>query len=259
MDRAERPYGSPPKPVFAAATTFKPEGQFKPTGGKPREVHVLKRGEVTQPGKVVAPGALGGVPGPTGHFDLPPDHTEGQRRAALAKWLVDQRNPLTWRSIVNRVWQNHFGRGIMDTPNDFGHMGSVPTHPELLDWLAADFRDSGGSLKRLHRLMVTSATYRQSSAGARFAAVDADNRYLWRMTRRRLEAEEVRDSVLAVSGRLDRSMGGPGFQDFAIEKAEHSPHYEYQKYDSDDPVAGTGGRGLSVHRPVAAAAVPRRA
>jgi hypothetical protein len=123
----------------------------------------------------------------------------------------------------------------VDTPNDFGHMGGLPTLPNLLDWLAADFRDTGGSIKRLQRLIVTSATYRQSSTGTAFAAADADNRYLWRMSRRRLEAEEVRDSVLVVSGRLDRSMGGPGFQDFAIEKAEHSPHYEYQKYDSDDP------------------------
>jgi hypothetical protein len=235
VDRADRPYGSPPKPVFAAATQFKPEGQFKPTGGKPREVRVLRRGEVTQSGKLVGPDALAGVPGVPGHFDLPSDHAEGQRRAALAEWLVDNRNPLTWRSIVNRVWQYHFGRGIVDTPNDFGHMGGLPTHPELLDWLAADFRDSSGSLKRLHRLIITSGTYRQSSAGAKFAAVDADNRYLWRMNRRRLEAEAVRDSVLAVGGRLNRTMGGPAFQDFAIEKAEHSPHYEYQLYDSDDP------------------------
>ena len=88
----------------------------------------------------------------------------GQRRAALARWLTDPANVLTWRSIVNRVWHYHFGRGIVDTPNDFGRMGAAPTHPELLDWLAVEFRDGGGSLKELHRLIVTSATYRQSSA-----------------------------------------------------------------------------------------------
>src|SRR5205814_1288651 len=97
-------------------------------------------------------------------FDLPPGHSEGERRVALAKWLTDPRNPLTWRSIVNRAWQYHFGRGVVATPNDFGRMGQLPSHPELLDWLAAEFRDNGQSLKALHRLIVTSATYRQSSA-----------------------------------------------------------------------------------------------
>src|SRR5690606_28763418 len=125
-------------------------------------------------------------------FDLGDSHDESDRRVALAEWIVDQRNPLTWRSIVNRVWQYHFGRGLVETPNDFGRMGATPTHPELLDWLAAEFRDGGQSLKQLHRLIVTSAVYRQSSAHVEAAAaVDADNRYLWRMNRRRLEAEEI--------------------------------------------------------------------
>ncbi len=237
VDRADRTVGAPPQTVYAAATQFKPEGSFKPTGGKPREIRILRRGDVTQPGQPVGPGAIASVPGPAEHFDLPPGHVEGQRRAALAEWLVDRGNPLTWRSIINRVWQGHFGRGIVDTPNDFGRMGGRPTHPELLDWLAADFRDTGGSLKRLHRLIVTSATYRQSSAGTRFAAADGDNRYLWRMPRRRLEAEAVRDAVLMVSGRLDRAMGGPAFRDFVVEKPEHSPHYRYHLHDPDDPRA----------------------
>ena len=117
---------------------------------------------------------------------------------------------LTWRSIVNRVWQYHFGAGLVDSANDFGHMGSPPTHPELLDWLAVTFRDQGGSLKQLHKLILMSATYRQQSANIPAnATVDADNRYLWRMNRQRLDAESVRDAVLAVSGKLDLTMGGP--------------------------------------------------
>src|SRR5206468_10387249 len=154
---------------------------------------------------------------------------EGLRRAALAKWITDTNNMLTRRSIVNRVWHYHFGRGIVETPNDFGHMGAAPSHPELLDWLAFWFLDNGESLKKLHRLIVTSAAYRQSSAGsankeaplpapssrgvevARHARpavrspseIDADNRYLWRMNRARLDAESVRDSMLFISGQLD--------------------------------------------------------
>ncbi|HEY6168157.1 MAG TPA: DUF1553 domain-containing protein, partial [Verrucomicrobiae bacterium] len=167
---------------------------------------------------------------------------------ALSKWLTDPQNPLTWRSIVNRVWLYHFGRGLVDTPNDFGRMGQLPTHPELLDWLAAEFRDGGQSFKKLHKLIVTSATYRQASfgvppsggsaAGDSLKAglqTDSDNRYLWRMNRRKLEAEAIRDSVLFVSGKLDLKMGGPSFQDFVIEKPEHSPHYQYHLADPENP------------------------
>ncbi len=207
-------------------------------GGKPRPIHVLNRGSVQKPGKEVGPGTLGCLPGLPSRFDLPPDHSEGARRAALAKWLTDPQNPLTWRSIANRVWQYHFGRGLVETPNDFGHMGARPTHPELLDWLAVEFRDGGQSLKKLHKLIVTSATYRQTSQGVEaFEKVDADNRYLWRMNRRKLEAESVRDSVLFVSGKLDVKMGGPSFQDFVIDKPEHSPHYEYHLHDPEDSKA----------------------
>ena len=116
-------------------------------------------------------------------FDLPEDHDEGARRVALAEWIVHPENTLTWRSIVNRVWQYHFGRGIVDTPNDFGIAGSAATHPNLLDWLATTLQQAGGSLKSLHRLIVTSATYQQSSAHRQDAAkIDADNRLLWRMS-----------------------------------------------------------------------------
>src|SRR5262249_56150432 len=113
--------------------------------------------------------------------------------------------------LVNRLWQHHFGQGLVSTPSDFGANGAEPSHPELLDWLAADFMEHGWQLKRLHRPMVTSATYRQASAvTAEGAKRDAGNRLLWRMPLRRLEAEAVRDAILAVSGALDRTMGGPG-------------------------------------------------
>ena len=231
-----------PEPhVVYVATVYTGSGAFSGTGangGRPRPIHVLNRGNVSKPGKEVGPGALTLVQGPVARFGIPPEASEGVRRAALAGWLVDARNPLTWRSMVNRVWQYHFGRGLVDTPNDFGHMGSKPTHPELLDWLAAEFRDGGGSLKDLHRLIVTSATYRQSSLGnPAYAKVDADNQFLWRMNRRKLEAEEIRDSVLLLGGKLDLNMGGPGFEDFVVEKPEHSPHYEYALHDPEDPKA----------------------
>src|SRR5581483_1852164 len=162
---------------------------------------------------------------------------EGARRAALAAWITDIRNPLTWRSIVNRVWEYHFGAGIVDTPNDFGRMGSKPSHPELLDWLAVWFRDQGGSLKKLHRLIVTSAAYRQSSQSQpAFAKIDAENRYLWRMNSRRLEAEAVRDAVLMVSGKLDLATGGPSVQQFYF-KDDHSPVYDYTRFDVDSPAS----------------------
>jgi Protein of unknown function (DUF1553) len=142
-----------------------------------------------------------------------------------------------WRSIVNRVWHYHFGRGIVDTPNDFGRMGGKPSHPELLDSLAAGFRDDmRGSLKALHRAIVLSAAYRQRSDAANPAAetLDSGNALLWRANARKLEAEAVRDAVLAASGSLDLAMGGPGYRDFAIEQPEHSPHYRYDLADPND-------------------------
>ena len=240
----------PPKRVYAG-TVHRGEGAFAGTGangGKPRPIFVLSRGDVRQPGKEVGPGTLPVLPGAESSFHLPPDCDESARRAALAEWITDHRNPLTWRVIVNRVWQWHFGRGLVDSPNDFGRMGQQPSHPELLDWLACDFRDNGGSLKDLHRLILTSASYRQASsvsptaddccdesAPASPQLLDADNRLLWRMNRRKLEAEAVRDAMLSVAGKLDLSMGGPGYRDFAIEKAEHSPQYVYRAHDADDP------------------------
>jgi hypothetical protein len=195
----------------------------------PRPISVLARGDVEKPTEAVGPGALSCLASLPSTFEVAPAASEGDRRAALARWLASPGNPLTWRSIVNRVWSYHFGRGIVDTPNDFGKNGGRPSHPGLLDWLAATFRDGTNhqSLKRLSRLIVLSAAYRQSSRGsADFAARDGDNRLLWRMNRQRLDAEEVRDSVLAVSGKLDLRMGGPGFDLFRF-KDDHSPVYDY--------------------------------
>ncbi len=226
----------PRKFVYAAATEFPAQGNFHSTAGKPRAVHVLHRGNIDAPREPATPGALPLPTSELANFTLPSPHDEGERRAALARWITDEKHPLTWRSIVNRVWLYHFGQGIVDSPNDFGRMGQRPSHPELLDWLAVEFRDGGQSLKQLHRLIVTSRTYRQSSAhDAKYAAIDSGNRYLWRMNRRRLEAEEIRDAILAVSGQLDLQMGGPGYYLFELEKEEHSPHYEYHKFDPNDP------------------------
>ncbi|HTE21191.1 MAG TPA: DUF1553 domain-containing protein, partial [Armatimonadota bacterium] len=201
----------------SAAVTSAYIGQFT----APDPVHVLKRGDVMQRGEEVTPGALSRFPGVSGELTaggFPNAATGGsdtERRLALAGWLVDARNPLTARVLVNRVWHYHFGRGIVSTPSDFGRNGGKPSHPELLDWLARDVMDHGWRLKRLHKLIVTSYAYRQSSAAdPRGMAVDAGNLLLWRMPLRRLEAEAIRDAVLAASGNLSPQMGGPSFQLF---------------------------------------------
>ncbi|MGE3316057.1 MAG: DUF1553 domain-containing protein [Planctomycetaceae bacterium] len=228
----------PVQTVYAAAANFSPNGSFTPApNGKPRPIHILNRGSVTSPGDLAMPGAVQCVKALPSNFELSNPDNEGSRRAALARWITDSRNPLTWRSIVNRVWHYHFGRGLVDSPNDFGRMGSKPTHPEFLDWLAADFRDGDRSLKRLHRMMVTSAAYRQQSASIdAMAKLDGDNRYLWRMNRRRLESEAIRDALLEVTGTSRSTMYGPGFDLFAFID-DHSPHYHYDQHDVDDPRA----------------------
>ena len=154
---------------------------------------------------------------------------------ALAHWVTDPQNVLTWRSIVNRVWHYHFGRGIVDTPNDFGRMGSSPSHPQLLDWLAVTLQENGGSLKSLHRIIVTSAAYRQTSrSDTRYAEIDGDNRLLWRMNRLRLDAEEIRDAVLSVSAKLDPAMGGPSVKQFIQSPGIHvTPVVDYLGFDVD--------------------------
>jgi hypothetical protein len=197
----------------------------------------LKRGDVEQPGAEMKPGALSCIPALKSDFG--PLASEGARRLALADWVAHDDNPLTWRSIVNRVWHWHFGKGIVDTPSDFGKMGGRPSHPELLDWLAAEFRSSssgdetsprtpgGGDMKALHRLIVTSAAYRQSARHDDAAArIDADNRLLWKAPRRRLDAEALRDAVLAASGQMRHHGGGRGYDLFRF-KDDHSPIYDH--------------------------------
>ena len=228
-----------PQTVYAVANDFEPRLIFKPAK-TPRPIHNLSRGNIDKPGELASPGALSMVPGLAAQFALSDPNDESQRRAALAKWITDPKNVLTWRSIVNRVWHYHFGRGIVDSINDFGEMGSRPTHPELLDWLAATLMESGGSMKALHKLIVTSAAYQQSSAhNANFAEIDSDNRYLWRMTRSRLDAEQVRDSILQITGKLDLTMGGPPVQEFAMADPNPpvTPMLDYDKFDVDAPGA----------------------
>src|SRR5262249_22191003 len=179
---------------------------------QPGPSHRLHRGDPMQPREFVRPGALASFGAPLKQEAETP---EQQRRLSLARWITDPRHPLTARVLVNRLWQHHFGEGIVSTPSDFGLNGAKPTHPELLDWLASEFVANGWSMKHMHRLMVLCATYRQCSAGNPAGlAADAGSRLLWRYPPRRLEAEPLRDAILAVSGNLDRRMGGPGFDLF---------------------------------------------
>ena len=163
--------------------------------------------------------------------------SEGERRAALARWVTHRDNPLVRRVIVNRLWHWHFGAGLVDTPSDFGYGGSRPSHPDLLDWLANELKKQNWSLKAMHRLIVNSDAYKQSSrrnapssSSGRAARVDADNRLLWRQNPRRIEAEAIRDSVLFVSGKLNPKRHGPGFEDFKYQDA-YAPIYTYVTAD----------------------------
>ena len=207
----------------------------------PRTVHVLNRGDVNRPGEIAEAGAVAAVPGLPSRFKLADPNNEGQRRAALADWLSRPENPLTWRVIVNRVGTTTLARE-WSIRRTICAMGGVPSHPELLDWLAVDFRDNGGSLKKLHRLIVTSSTYRQTVRHDPSAtAKDADNRWLWRMNRTRLDAETMRDSVLLLSGRLDETMYGPPVQHFISKPGVHvTPEADYDKFDVDTPRPGDG-------------------
>jgi len=175
---------------------------------QPAKTHRLYRGEPLQKREVVSPDVLSIL----ATLGLAPDTPERERRLKFAEWVASPANPFTARVMVNRIWQYTFGSGIVETPSDFGVNGARPTHPELLDWLADEFVRSGWSVKHIQRQMLLSAAFRQSSAPRTAAlASDADNRLLWRYAPRRLEAEAIRDSMLAVSGALDLRMGGPGF------------------------------------------------
>ncbi len=182
-------------------------GKFR----EPDKTYLLNRGDAEQKVGVVS----AAIPVVLGRIPLAPDAGEQERRIALARWIGDKDNPLTARVMANRIWQHHFGRGLVNTASDFGLNGTPPSHPDLLDWLAHRFIADGWSVKKLHRLILTSRTYQQASSLRENAlALDGEARLLWHFPLRRLEAEAIRDSVLAVSGNLNLRMGGPGFNFF---------------------------------------------
>ena len=249
---------------LATALAVKAEGEkvYAITSSEPPVVKVLKRGNPEEAQEEVGPGVLACVKHAAADFARA--KTEGERRLTLAEWITHPANPLTRRVLVNRLWHHHFGVGLVDTPSDFGKGGGVPSHPELLDWLAEEFLARGWSLKAMHRLICTSAAYRQSSvisnqysaaSGGSTSApqsaasplntehwklntasaqcLDASNRLLWRQNPRRLDAESVRDAVLAVSGKLNLAAGGPGWRDFKYTEA-YAPIYQYVTADTPE-------------------------
>ena len=250
----------------------------------PPDLRLLVKGDIHRPLQVVAPGTLTGAPAIARAFDGPSaDSKTSTRRLQLARWIVDKRNPLTARVIVNRLWQHHFGEGLVRTPDNFGFLGSPPTHPELLDLLASQLMAGEWRLKRIHKMIVMSQTYRQSSIhhlASEYSEIDAANRFWWRSERRRLDAEQLRDSLLLCSGRLDRSMGGPSFkapineealeglsrkgdayQASSAEESRRRSVYMFSKrslavpmmavFDSCDTTAPTGRRDVSTVAPQA--------
>jgi hypothetical protein len=211
---------------------------------QPPVTRLLVRGQVTEPAAVMVPGGVKAVVGPRADFGLPPDAPEGERRRRLAGWLTHPDNPLFARVMVNRLWHYHFGTGIVETPSDFGYSGGRPSHPELLDWLAAEFVGRGYRLKEMHRLIVTSAAYRQASAPRPDGlAADADGRLLWRRRPRRVEGEELRDGMLLVAGLLNREVGGKGFSDYRASDGRNGTTY----YEPADP-AGPAFHRRSLYR-----------
>ena len=221
------------------------------------ETHFLRRGDPNQKEAVAGQGflqLLTPLERQARWQTAPPaDSRLSYRRTALANWITDVEGgagQLLARVIVNRLWQHHLGRGIVATPSDFGARGEAPSHPELLDWLAIQLIDRGWSLKELHRLILTSAVYRQSAAINEAAiAVDPDNRLFWRHPRRRLEAEVVRDSILCVGGILDPSQYGPGTLDeaslrrsiyFTVKRSKLMPML--QVFDAPDGLSSIGER-----------------
>ena len=181
---------------------------------QPKEsTYVHRGGDPMRRGGDVPPRSLAVLDGVLPGYELPLNAPEAERRVALARWITDSRNPLTSRVIVNRLWHYHFGTGIVDTPGDFGYLGGKPTHPELLDWLAERLKHHGWRLKPLQRELLLSQTWQQSSDHRVAAArIDGATRLLWRYPPRRLDAEEIRDTMLKVSGSLDLKLGGPGFR-----------------------------------------------
>ncbi|BCX48663.1 hypothetical protein HAHE_25710 [Haloferula helveola] len=198
--------------VFASTLHHRKAGSFEIRSAKPDPIRILKGGALESPGDEVRPGVLSAFAMSSEH--PVPDAAKG-RRAALANWIADPAHPLTARVMANRIWQWHFGRGLVDSPNVFGVAGSRPSHPELLDWLAVRFIEDGWSVKKMQRLILSSDAYRRAATHpdpGRLASEDPDGKWLATFRPRRLGAEEIRDSMLVVSGELNRKVGGPGFK-----------------------------------------------
>jgi hypothetical protein len=201
LSRLEGIKKSAPRPLPTARVLEEVSTRAAPT-------YVLKRGEFAAKGPIVEPAFPSALTSVRPAI-LPKPHSTG-RRESLARWITRPDHPLTSRVMVNRIWQQHFGRGLVDTPSDFGTMGGEPSHPGLLDWLACEFVARGWSLKAVHRLIVTSAVYRQSSRASAAKHLDPENQFLSRQNRRRLDGEAIRDALLSVSGQLNPALGGPG-------------------------------------------------
>ncbi|MEK7833587.1 MAG: DUF1549 and DUF1553 domain-containing protein, partial [Acidobacteriota bacterium] len=228
-----------PKPYPAARA-------ISEASAKPAPTYFLHRGGIDSKGPAVQPGVLSVI----GEHEFPVPSANAKtsfRRRGLAEWLTNKQNPLTARVMVNRLWQHHFGEGIVRTPSNFGKMGEPPTHPELLDWLALEFMERGWSVKQMHRLLMTSQAYQMASDDiAASVAIDPENKLFWRMPRLRLEAEIIRDAILAVAGNLDRSLGGPGVYPYIDPKLfQSSTKRTWPGKPDDDPA--TWRRSLYVY------------
>ena len=255
-DRQPFKSGQPAKPAYAFDNLPKPEAErgqqllaelqqteqqlkilqnstkaYVGTFAQPGPTRLFYRGDPESPRDAVRPGALAKFVS----LKIDAKTSEQKRRLALADWIVSDTNPLARRVIVNRIWQHHFGAGLVDTPNDFGRNGVAPTHPKLLDWLASTFVSDGWSLKKLHRRILLTQTWQQSSRPhAKALKIDAASRLLWRFPTRRLEAEAIRDSMLHASGVLDLKMGGPGFSGFEVQMENVRHFFPKKNYGPAD-------------------------
>jgi hypothetical protein len=208
-----------------------PQAYIGTFNDKPPATHRLHRGDPMAKRELVAPDTVSEL----GTLQLEPNTPEQQRRLALANWIATEQNPLTARVIVNRIWQYHFGTGIVSTASDFGNQGTPPTHPQLLDYLANELVEHDWSLKHIQKIILLTKTWQQSSMPRPAAAkIDAATRYLWRFPTRRLEAESIRDSMVSVSGVLNPKRGGPGFSAFEVQLENVRHYFPKQEFGPDD-------------------------
>ena len=213
---------------------------YAPVSRSPEKVNRLRRGDVTTPAEPALPAGIRAVNGELADFQLSDSSSDADRREKLARWLTHEGNALFARVIVNRLWHYHFGQGLVRTPSDFGFNGDRPSHPRLLDFLAGELIRADWQLKPLHRMILLSNTYRQASHRRQQAeTVDAGNRLLWRMSPRRLSAEEIRDAILSVAGQLDDRHGGPGYRDVREYKYRGSHFYDPIEPKDGDAVRRT--------------------